>query len=179
MKTKGRPRKYNQKTYKYYVVSKGKIQSGWDYKEDAKDMLEDLPISAGSAKIYKEAGLKKLGLNADDNKNWLTDKYMGNPQEGTLYIDCSSIFDYPETKYEAEAYMNVLKKSGADDVWKDFKYGWPNLPEVVLFTGLDADTARAALDEFPYFKKYGAIISNAHDHWKPDEEDEEDSPSPG
>ncbi len=63
------PRKINQKDYIFYVVVDNKIQSGWEYVEDAKEMLEDLP-SGKKGKVYKKVGLKKLGLNPDNNEDW-------------------------------------------------------------------------------------------------------------
>ncbi len=65
-------RKLNQKDYAFYVVAKGKIESGWEYREDANDQAKDnLPPSMG-AKVYSKAALKKLKLNPDDNSHWLT-----------------------------------------------------------------------------------------------------------
>lgn len=66
---RGRPKKFNQKEYEFYVVVQGKIQSGWEYREDAKEMLDDLP-SGTTGKIYKKQGLKKLGLDPNNNKDW-------------------------------------------------------------------------------------------------------------
>lgn len=65
-----RPKKYNQKGYEFYVVVNNKIQSGWEYREDAQDMVDELKENGTKAKIYKKAGLKKLGLNPDNNKDW-------------------------------------------------------------------------------------------------------------
>lgn len=67
-------RKHNQKGYAFYVVAGGKIESGWEYDEDAKEhKAENLPdkLKAG-AKVLKKAGLKALGLDPDDNADWLS-----------------------------------------------------------------------------------------------------------
>jgi len=59
--------KYNQKDYKFYVFANGKIYSGWEYKEDAQDGLEDAPTGA---KVLTKKGLSNKGVDVDDNKNW-------------------------------------------------------------------------------------------------------------
>lgn len=62
--------KTNNPDYKFYVLSKDntKIHSGWEYKEDALDAKKDCPDSTG--KIYQRAGLKKLGIDPDNNDSW-------------------------------------------------------------------------------------------------------------
>ncbi|MFW6312216.1 MAG: hypothetical protein ACOC1K_08300 [Nanoarchaeota archaeon] len=69
LKKKGRPPKYNQKGYEFYVVVNNKIQSGWEYREDAQDMEDELKENGKKAKIYKKQGLKKLDLDPDNNKD--------------------------------------------------------------------------------------------------------------
>lgn len=68
--TEARPKKYNQKDYQFYVVVNDKIHSGWEYREDAQDMVDEIKEDGTKAKIYKKAGLKKLNLNPDNNKDW-------------------------------------------------------------------------------------------------------------
>jgi hypothetical protein len=62
----------NNPDYKYYVIVSGKIESGWEYSEDAKDnareILEFQPRSA--VKIYSLRHLNKIGLDPDDDDNW-------------------------------------------------------------------------------------------------------------
>ena len=58
----------NNPDYAYYVVVDGKIASGWEYKEDAKDALEDQP---GEGKVVAKVTLKKLGLSAEKDEDWL------------------------------------------------------------------------------------------------------------
>lgn len=62
------PDKINNPDYAFYVVGKNKIISGWEYREDAKDALEDTP--GVDAKVYSKVTLKKLGLDADNNSDW-------------------------------------------------------------------------------------------------------------
>ncbi len=68
-------RKINQKGYIFYIVLDGaRIHSGWEYKEDAKDAIDELPSGMkAKAKIYQRAGLKKFGLDPDDNEVWRAD----------------------------------------------------------------------------------------------------------
>ena len=60
--------KINNPDYAFYVVGKNKIISGWEYREDAKDALEDTP--GVDAKVYSKVTLKKLGLDADNDSDW-------------------------------------------------------------------------------------------------------------
>lgn len=64
-------RKINQKGYKFWVVYKDKIVSGWEYVDDAKDHVKEIKDEQGLAtKVYQRVGLKKLGLDPDDNDSW-------------------------------------------------------------------------------------------------------------
>ena len=63
--------KNNNKNYRFYVVAQNKIQSGWEEKEDAEDMLGDMPPKFGKGKVITKAGLKKFNLNPDNNNDWL------------------------------------------------------------------------------------------------------------
>ena len=63
-----RTAKINMKDYKFWVVADGKIQSGWEYKEDAQDGLEDHP----KGKVLTRQGLKSKGLDPDNDAHWFT-----------------------------------------------------------------------------------------------------------
>lgn len=67
-------RKINQKGYQFYVVAGGKIESGWEFREDAAEHAkENMPQSLrAEAKIYMATKLKSLGLDANDNACWMT-----------------------------------------------------------------------------------------------------------
>lgn len=117
-------RKLNQKDYAFYVVAKGKIESGWEYREDANDQAKDnLPPSMG-AKVYAKMALKKLELNPDDNSHWLTqadlmDEAGGTDEveEGDDFYDKdseSSLFDeaYIDGPVEADSNKNVQVHTG-------------------------------------------------------------------
>lgn len=61
----------NQRGYKFYVVSGNKIESGWEYREDAGDALKDLP-DPRSAKVLTKTFLKSRGIDPDDDASWVT-----------------------------------------------------------------------------------------------------------
>lgn len=65
--------KYNQRDYKFYVLVGDKIESGWEYKEDAQDQLGELPPGQ-KGKVLTKAGVQRQGLDPDDNASWLTNK---------------------------------------------------------------------------------------------------------
>lgn len=61
--------KINQKGYRYWVVVDGKIESGWEHAQDAKDQLENLPAGK-KGKVLMRLGLTNNGLDPDDDKAW-------------------------------------------------------------------------------------------------------------
>lgn len=67
-------RKHNQKDYVVYVVVGNKIESGWEYDDDAKEhKAENMPANLkSSAKVLKKAALKSKGIDPEDNASWLT-----------------------------------------------------------------------------------------------------------
>ena len=73
--------KNNQTHYKFYVVvhqksGQPKIESGWTYKEDAREQLHDNlpPALAAKGKVLTKRGLVQQALNADDDSSWMTSK---------------------------------------------------------------------------------------------------------
>lgn len=62
--------KYNNSDYKYYVLDtkKNKIESGWEYKEDAQDRIDTDELK--NVKVYSKTFLKSKGINPDEDKNW-------------------------------------------------------------------------------------------------------------
>jgi len=83
----------NNPDYTHYVLVNGKIESGWEYPEDAKDnareILEFQPRNA--VKIYSLRHLNKIGLDPDDDANW-------HAQQNDILASDSgdSDFEYPE-----------------------------------------------------------------------------------
>lgn len=68
----------NEAGYQFYVVANGKIESGWDYAEDAGEhRSENMPSNLRKgAKIFKLAGLRNLGLDPADDASWLKQSEM-------------------------------------------------------------------------------------------------------
>ena len=119
-------RKLNQKDYAFYVVAKGKIESGWEYREDATDQAKDNLPPSMSAKVYAKSALKKLELNPDDNSHWLTQADLmdaagesdgsDDTGEGDDFFDeesSSSLFDeaYVDGPLEADSNKSLRVKT--------------------------------------------------------------------
>ena len=64
-------KKINKKDYKFYLLNKktNKIDTGWEYKEDAIDAKKDR--DSDDYKVYTKSHLIHLELDPDDNKSWL------------------------------------------------------------------------------------------------------------
>lgn len=61
----------NNPDYVVYVLVNGKIESGWEYSEDAKEHLSDLP--AGKVgRVVSKIGLQRMGINPEDDGAWHT-----------------------------------------------------------------------------------------------------------
>jgi len=122
----------NDKEYKYYVIlPDGKIESGWEYKEDAEDQKENLPDKfIKTAKIIKLKGLKTKNIDPDNDKNW-----AGN-------IMKEDIFDNLYESIINEWYM----KKGRDVSEEDIK-------EVVAKTDKDKKLSEEDIAKFVTFIK--------------------------
>jgi len=68
--TEAKEKKINQKDYAFYVfnIKINKINSGWEFKEDANEAIEELEGS--DFKVYTKKYLLSKGINPDDNINW-------------------------------------------------------------------------------------------------------------
>ena len=62
-----------------------------------------------------------------------------------LYVDNSSIFD--SNPYDIAKISKALKKAGEKNIRTDYNYGWSNQPEVVIFSGIDENTAKDAVEK--------------------------------
>lgn len=61
----------DQKDYEFYVVlDDGSIESGWEYKEDAKDRQDELKEDGIKSKIYTRRFLENSDRNPDEDDNW-------------------------------------------------------------------------------------------------------------
>jgi hypothetical protein len=139
-------KKYNQKDYKYYVWIPGeeKIVSGWEYREDAKDSLEDLPpslkrVAKVSAKSHV-AGYVDVGNNenwegivADDTRS-NGKKSRRNPQPASfLEYDvvsrrCAHDTPLGETCLECEEEAEYDLETSAPGRWRERSF--PHTKEV-------------------------------------------------
>lgn len=70
--------KYNNPDYTHYVVTKGKIESGWEYREDAKDHVSDsLPDYAKpGAKVVAKSALSRHSIDPTNDDHWHTQKSL-------------------------------------------------------------------------------------------------------
>ena len=68
------------KLYKYFVVCKNTIISGWEFKEDATDHKNDLEIiSYLKYKVYTASHLKfKLKIDPYNYNNWIKFEGLNN-----------------------------------------------------------------------------------------------------
>lgn len=93
-------REYNQDVdaYKYFIVWNNKVQSGWEFKNDALDALSD--YDKGSAKIYTKTQLIKAGIF--------------NPANDWKYLSGSVGYKSDRTKMlkTATVYMKKYKDKG-------------------------------------------------------------------
>ena len=83
---------YNQPDYQFYVVVKTKsgieIESGWEYKEDAMDQIENLPIEYDASKVLTAMTLANKGIDVNDDSNWISgdiDFEVGETDFGERY----------------------------------------------------------------------------------------------
>ena len=63
----------NDPDYKFYLVDigSGKIESGWEFVEDAKDAAREAKQEGWSPKIVALSRLKMMGLDANNDANWV------------------------------------------------------------------------------------------------------------
>jgi len=105
-------RKYNEKDYAFWVVSAGKIVSGWEFKEDAKESIDDLPteIRSKRPKILKLQGLKAASLDPNNNGDW----YSGNAMDAAIDADEHEPKEAPVPTQVAESSSDAeQEKAGA------------------------------------------------------------------
>lgn len=114
-------RKIDQKDYKYYVLCKksNKILSGWEYREDARDFVEE--TGRKDLKIYTRSYLKRLGIDPKDNSNWGSElgKAIYHPiPEVVLSGDFKKDIQIPEIKVRFNRGKTFGKISDSDGVYK-------------------------------------------------------------
>jgi hypothetical protein len=83
--------KINVSEYKHYVIDldRNKIESGWEYKEDAQDHhREDLPPNI-RGKIVAKVTLKKHGLDPENDDDWLKVSDLKEAKIDWVYVTLS------------------------------------------------------------------------------------------
>jgi hypothetical protein len=60
----------NNPDYKFYVLIGNQIESGWEYREDAKDEIKELP-DPSAGKVYTKAFLKQRGIDPNNDDVWM------------------------------------------------------------------------------------------------------------
>lgn len=61
-------KKLNNQEYKYYIISKGRILSGWEFKEDARDALKELPpVRRSESRVVSK---RDMTIDVSDDGNW-------------------------------------------------------------------------------------------------------------
>jgi hypothetical protein len=91
-------RRINQRDYKFYVVVGDKIESGWEYREDAKDQIaENLPPVGAKVLALKTLISRKIDPN--NNSNWQDPRtaLRSNPISRGYWTTASKSYDYGYT----------------------------------------------------------------------------------
>lgn len=95
-------KKIDRKAYQYFVFNPqtGKIVSGWEYREDAKEYIKQ--TDQNQLKVYTRAWLKRKDCDPQRNSSWGTDnlrgvKYKPEP-EVVLYGNFRKDVQIPEIK---------------------------------------------------------------------------------
>lgn len=129
--------KINQRGYKWYVVADGKIESGWEFQQDAKDQADDnnTPSAGvprfGWSKVLSKKSLVTQGIDPDDNTRWMTsadwkrnpprrgptddyDEGGSNLFAGRTFARGDTTFETPSTRARGAAVGSALEK---DEGW--------------------------------------------------------------
>lgn len=110
---------YNKEVdkYKYFVVNNGKVEAGFEFKSDAKDMATDF---YPPAKILTLQALKKAGIK-DPRNEW---KYK---------IGATLIIDENETK-NSKVRATIRRKRRDNGTFSSFSYisGYKTKPEIIV-----------------------------------------------
>lgn len=109
----------NNPAYVSYVLVDGKIESGWEYPEDAKEHLMDLPRNK-VGKVVSRVALQRMGIDPNNDAAWATraDMMEGVVAERVVpAVDGSDDFIMSiasnELKISAEELQQLCTKVGA------------------------------------------------------------------
>ena len=117
------PKKYNNPDYRYYVVhtENYKIHSGWEYKDDAHDQLNELSDEGQTMySVYTARHLKsKCNMYPDSNCDW--ERFEGFWYETKQYkvvVEevkyCTYIVD---AKSEEDVRMNTIPECDGEHIY--------------------------------------------------------------
>ena len=61
---------HHNRAYTHFVVAGGRILSGWEYAEDARDAKLDSPSTFGPLRVLTRTGCKRIGLDPALASSW-------------------------------------------------------------------------------------------------------------
>lgn len=113
-------RKNNQKGYAFYVVVNNKIESGWEYKEDAQEHAADNLPSSMKGKVFAKSSVIKAGLNPDDNSSWLVysgvmDNTSSTDASGVSVESDTIILDESDDEFNEDGSADLFDGCDSDD----------------------------------------------------------------
>ncbi|MFW6219308.1 MAG: hypothetical protein ACOC33_00440 [bacterium] len=140
---------FNQPDYQYYIFNTKtkKIESGWEYKEDALEVMKDNEMDKKIYKVLSGKFLTSKGFNPKDDKNW------GVVEETTT---ASSSGSY-ETKY----------------AWSKSKDGSKFAKKPIYKGGFIVESIEDAIKSYKYFINVNEKYINQIDD-NPELKDDED-----
>jgi hypothetical protein len=150
----------NQKDYKFYVIGLNpqninKIHSGWEYKEDALDALEETEISG--RKVLQVRGLKALGLEPKVNSDWGPWGKI-NPRKRSCQGDPIRIFVTTQNSNKDYFYIGDVKNKVNFLPVDDFTIGKIPLSKIKVFSSFKKAEVKAnELVQLPNIKKATCI----------------------
>ena len=111
-------KRINENDYKYYVVIDGKIESGWEYREDAKEQLDNID----GGKVYTGKYLMGKGLDVNDNGNWIGSSAAESNQKkcNTLKVGDWTYTLYSTEKNEAHNTYMFEAETDSDNYCDDY-----------------------------------------------------------
>ena len=100
--------KINQKGYEFYLFNKKtkKLDTGWEYKQDAFDAKKEQGDSNDFA-VYTKKTVMQMGLNPDDNKSWLNENYESKQDLKSLQQQSNHAKYKPETISSAKELASI------------------------------------------------------------------------
>ncbi len=116
-------KKNDQKGYEFYVVVNQKIESGWEYKDDANDQKKEV----ANSKVFTRKTLVSQGLDPADNNKWMTqsDKQGSDkqalmvPNEGKDNTWGRGYVPLPKKLHHLPRFGDIFRRVLDHKVWPD------------------------------------------------------------